>query len=274
MPCGIRIACCTDCCSTFLGYIRQACGGAWRRQGNADAVDAHAVYGARLRSTLRRVQLAGDEGALQSHEARLYHLNARPIKRSTLADANASRPVAVFAGLFAKLLGQAHRGLRRALGDCVSDQFHEPALERAERGLGQLLSRRMRGQGPRCPGCGRGRSCVHGGHGGKGERYHRREGDAHRSRRDLCFRPRLLRLRLVGEARRSGLPDRDAAEVETPLEIAEEIPVPGDGAILSDRIGYLPARQANSRKNPIAIPSGKCALRSKQARNSGWSQMT
>ena len=33
----------------------------------------------------------------------------------------------------------------------------------------------------------------------------------------------------------------------TPLEIAEEIPVPGDGAILSDRIDYLPARQANSR---------------------------
>ena len=36
----------------------------------------------------------------------------------------------------------------------------------------------------------------------------------------------------------------------TPLEIAEEIPVPGDGAILSDRIGYLPVTQANSRKNP------------------------
>ena len=65
-------------------------------------------------SSLREI-----EGALQSHEARLYHLNARPIKRSTLADANASRPVAVFAGLFAKLLGQAHRGLRRALAETM-----------------------------------------------------------------------------------------------------------------------------------------------------------
>ena len=66
-------------------------------------------------SSLREI-----EGALlQSHEARLYHLNARPIKRSTLADANASRPVAVFAGLFAKLLGQAHRGLRCALAETV-----------------------------------------------------------------------------------------------------------------------------------------------------------
>jgi hypothetical protein len=59
------------------------------------------------------------EGALQSHEARLYHLNAKPIKRSTLADANASRPAAVFGGLFEKLLAQAHRGLRRALEETV-----------------------------------------------------------------------------------------------------------------------------------------------------------
>ena len=58
----------------------------------------------------------GIEGAFQSHEARLYHLNARPIKRSTLADANASRPVAVFTSLFAKLLGQAHARLAARLG--------------------------------------------------------------------------------------------------------------------------------------------------------------
>ena len=38
------------------------------------------------------------EGGLQSHRARLYHVNAKPVKRSTLADANASRPVAVFTG--------------------------------------------------------------------------------------------------------------------------------------------------------------------------------
>ncbi len=59
------------------------------------------------------------ESALQSHEARLHHLNARPVKRSTLADANASRPAAVFAGLFAQLLAQAHRRLRRALDETV-----------------------------------------------------------------------------------------------------------------------------------------------------------
>jgi hypothetical protein len=37
-------------------------------------------------------------------------------RRSTLADANKLRPAEVFAGLFALLAAQAHRGLRQALG--------------------------------------------------------------------------------------------------------------------------------------------------------------
>ena len=58
-------------------------------------------------------------GGLQSHRTRLYHVRAKPVKRSTLADANASRPVAVFAGVFSKLMKQAHRGLRRSLEETV-----------------------------------------------------------------------------------------------------------------------------------------------------------
>jgi hypothetical protein len=52
---------------------------------------------------------------LESHQARLYHLGATQPRRSTLADANALRPAEVFGGLFALLLAQAHRGLRRSL---------------------------------------------------------------------------------------------------------------------------------------------------------------
>ena len=44
-------------------------------------------------------------------------MNAKPIKRSTLADANATRPAKMFTGVFGKLLAQAHRGLRRALAE-------------------------------------------------------------------------------------------------------------------------------------------------------------
>jgi hypothetical protein len=54
-------------------------------------------------------------GALESHAARLYHLGAGPVARSTLSDANTLRPPEVFAGLLGLLIDQAHRGLRREL---------------------------------------------------------------------------------------------------------------------------------------------------------------
>jgi hypothetical protein len=37
----------------------------------------------------------------------------------------------------------------------------------------------------------------------------------------------------------------------TPLNQTEELPVPAGSNILSDRIGFLPARQAGSRENPM-----------------------
>jgi hypothetical protein len=54
-----------------------------------------------------------------SHGSRLYHLGVTAPKRSTLADANMLRPAAVFAELFEALLGQVHRGLRKASADAV-----------------------------------------------------------------------------------------------------------------------------------------------------------
>ena len=56
---------------------------------------------------------------MESHEARLYHLGAAPVKRSTMSDANTVRPWQVFSELFAQMLQQAHRGLRRASKDAV-----------------------------------------------------------------------------------------------------------------------------------------------------------
>src|SRR5579862_2570396 len=56
---------------------------------------------------------------LESHAARLYHLGAGPARRSTLSDANRLRPSALFADLFAAMMKQAHRGLRRKLSETV-----------------------------------------------------------------------------------------------------------------------------------------------------------
>jgi hypothetical protein len=65
------------------------------------------------------VSLREIETALHSHSCRLYHLGMREVSRSTLADANAARPVAVFQGLFAQMAGMASRGVRRHVADAV-----------------------------------------------------------------------------------------------------------------------------------------------------------
>ena len=54
-----------------------------------------------------------------SHAQRLYHLGARPVARSSLADANAHRPEAVFSAVFAALVAQAHWRLARRMAECV-----------------------------------------------------------------------------------------------------------------------------------------------------------
>ena len=59
------------------------------------------------------------EAGLASHRARLYHVGARSVARSTLADANAIRPAEVFTGLFKHVLGQVRRGLRRRTREAV-----------------------------------------------------------------------------------------------------------------------------------------------------------
>jgi uncharacterized protein DUF4372/DDE family transposase len=68
-------------------------------------------------------QLSGTSGlretitGLSSHALRLYHLGMKPVRRSTLSDANAKRPSAVFTGLLEAMMKQAHRGLRRKLAE-------------------------------------------------------------------------------------------------------------------------------------------------------------
>ena len=59
------------------------------------------------------------EAAVGSHAGRLYHLGAKPVSRSTLADANAQRPPEVFAGLFSHMVAMAGRSVRRSTEDAV-----------------------------------------------------------------------------------------------------------------------------------------------------------
>src|SRR2546423_11627 len=71
------------------------------------------LYGQFSGSTSLREVVTG----MASHETRLYHVGATPVKRSTMSDANSKRAWQVFSELFTQMLPQADRGLRRATAD-------------------------------------------------------------------------------------------------------------------------------------------------------------
>ena len=208
------------------------------------------------------VSLREIEDGLQSHRTRLYHLNAKPVKRSTLADANASRPVAVFAGVFSKLMKQAHRGLRRSLEETVY-LIDSTSVRLTE--LSEKWARFSTGV------CGAKAHIIY-------------DADA------AC--PVYMAVTAANvnditaaqampiEAGASYVFDLgyydytwwaklDAAgcrivtrfKSNTPLRMIEERAIAKDGAILSDRVGYLPARQAKNRKNPFSDPVREVRVR-------------
>src|SRR5256884_6758395 len=68
------------------------------------------LYGQLSGSTSLREGVTG----MASHETRLYHVGATPVKRSTMSDANSKRALEGFSELFTQMLPPADRGLRRA----------------------------------------------------------------------------------------------------------------------------------------------------------------
>lgn len=63
-------------------------------------------------SSLREI-----EAGLASCKSRLYHLGMKVPARSTLSEANAKRPWQVYGDLFAFMVGQANRKVRRRMGE-------------------------------------------------------------------------------------------------------------------------------------------------------------
>ena len=200
-------------------------------------------------SSLREI-----EAGLNSHAVRLYHLGAAPARRSTLADANALRPVGVFADLFARLAQQVHRGLRRALAETT-----------------YLID----STGVRLTGSSGWARFSAGVCGAKVHVIYDPDADrpiyAAVSAANVNDITAAQAMPILGGATYVfdlGYYDygwwakMDAAgcrivtrfKANTPLRVAAERDVPKDGNILSDRIGHLPARQAASRKNPFDNP--------------------
>ena len=190
---------------------------------------------------------------MASHQGRLYHCGAVASKRSTFADANRNRDFRVFSGLFESMLAQARRGFRRRIADAVRLIELDRAQARGGRGgVGALLDLGLRRQGacdlrsgPRPAGLSRGDRR-------QPQRHHRSQGDADRGGRsphvfdlgyyDFAFWAKLdaFGCRLVTRFK-----------TNTPLNAPRDLPLEPGSTLLSDRIGFLPARQAMNRKNPM-----------------------
>lgn len=199
---------------------------------------------------------------LESHSARLYHLGGRTVARSTLADANAVRPSAVFSALFAAMVGQAQRGLRRALGDAV---YLIDATGIRLSGLGAAWARFSTKAG--------------------GAKVHViYDADADRpiyaavtaakvnditAAKAMPIEPGATYVFDLGYYDYAWWAGLDAAgcrivtrfKANTPLMVTAELDVPAAGGILSDRIGLLPQRQARSRTNPFSGPVREIRVR-------------
>jgi hypothetical protein len=193
--------------------------------------------------------------ALESHEAQLYHLGARGVRRSTLADANASRPSAVFAGLLSQMIAGAHRGLRKRLEETV--YLIDSTCVRLTSASASWARFTAKVKGAK----------VH-------VIY---DPDAHipiyaavtpgnvndiTSAQEMPIEPGATYVFDLGfydyawwaKLAEAGCRIVTRFKKNTPLTLVQDLKLPDDTAILSDRIGRLPARQAASRRNPFADP--------------------
>jgi IS4 transposase len=203
-------------------------------------------------------QLSGASGlreivtGLSSHEARLYHLGAAPVRRSTFSDANANRPFAVFADLLALMMKQAHRGLRRKMAEAVylidstSVRLNGHSADWAQFSAGV---------------CGAKVHVIY-------------DADADRpiyaavtaanvnditAAHQMPIDPGATYVFDLGYYDYLWWAALDATgcrivtrfKSNTPLDVVKELEVAAGSNILSDRIGFLPVRQAKSRCNPM-----------------------
>jgi hypothetical protein len=192
---------------------------------------------------------------LKSHVSVLYHLGARVPARSTLADANAQRPSAVFAEVFAALLKQVRPGLRRKIGDTTYLIDSSGLRLNAHSADWARYSAHV---------CGAKLHIIY-------------DPDA-----DCPIYAAVTAAKINDITAAHEMPivagatyvfdlgyydyrwwaALDAAQCRivtrlksnTPLDLVEELPLPADSAVLSDRIGFLPQRQAKSRRNPFGEP--------------------
>ncbi len=192
------------------------------------------------------------EASMASHQARLYHAGGAAPPRSTFADANRDRDSRVFSELFIAMQGMATRSLRRKMGDAVR-LIDSTSLHLA----------------------------------GAGTQWARFSAEICGAKAHVVYDPDLGRpiYNMITEARVNDivaakkmpidvgatyvfdlgyydyawwarLDEADCRVVtrfkkNTPLAAIRSMPVEPQSGVVSDRIGFLPGRQAKDRKNPM-----------------------
>ncbi|MGH6820426.1 MAG: IS4 family transposase [Methylocella sp.] len=198
-------------------------------------------------SSLREV-----ESLMSSHQGRLYHVGAKAPKRSTFADANRDRDPRVFSKLFEHMLASSTRGFRRTMDDAVrlidstslhlagvgaqwarfsSDVFGAKAHVIYDPDLGRPVYHAVTAANVNDITAAKQMPIE------KGATYVF----------DLGYYDFAWWARLDGAGCRLVTRFRS----NTPLLAPRDMPLAKGSDVLADRIGFLPARQASNRKNPM-----------------------
>lgn len=213
-------------------------------------------------------QLAGSESlrtieaGFASHSSKLYHLGACEVSRSTLADANAKRPCAVFSGLLAELMGRCERSLSRKMADAVhlidATGFRLSALSAD---WAQFSSGVCRAK----------LHVVYNPDSGRPNWAELSPANVNdiTVAKAMPIKPGATYVFDLGYYDYGWWADLDAAgcrivtrlKINTPLSVVHDNRLPEGSPVLSDCIGHLPPRQARSRKNPFQNPVRELRVR-------------
>jgi Transposase DDE domain/Domain of unknown function (DUF4372) len=192
------------------------------------------------------------ETGLLSHRMRLYHLGASPVRRSTLADANVQRPAAVFSELLALMMKQAHRGLRRALAettyliDSTGLRLDERSAQWARFSTGVCGAKVHVIYDPDAD-----QPIYAAVSAAKMNDITAAQTMPIEPGATYVFDLGYYDYRWWAKLADAGCRIVTRFKKNTPLYLLKDLPVPKDGSILSDRIGFLPPRQMHNSRNPF-----------------------
>jgi len=200
-------------------------------------------------SSLREI-----EATMASHQGRLYHVGSAAPRRSTFADANRRRSPMVFSGLFQHMLGMTTRAVRREMDEVVR-LIDSTSLHLA--GIGSQWARFS------ATVCGAKAHVIY-----DPELacpvYHAISAANVNdivAAKTMPIEPGATYVFDLGYYDYAWWAELDRAccrivtrfKTNTPLGQARDMPLQPGSSVLSDRIGFLPGRQARSRKNPMQV---------------------